>query len=461
MSEQTPLTFADLPVAEKLRAALAKNGITNPTPIQAAAIPPALLGEDLIGIAQTGTGKTLAFGLPMIQRLAENGGKGLILLPTRELALQVDENLKRIGTAIGLRTAVLVGGENIQKQIHQIQLKPHILIATPGRMIDHLQQRTVDLSQVKVLVLDEADRMLDMGFLPQIDTVLKTLPKERQTLLFSATMPEAIVRLTARFMKTPSRIEIARAGTTAVGVTQELFVIRKEEKNQLLEHLLKEYPGSALVFTRTKHGAKRLTRSLLDMGITANELHSNRSLNQRKEALAGFKSGKYRVIVATDIAARGIDVNDITLVVNYDLPENPDDYVHRIGRTARAGKTGRAVSFATPDQRRDVQMIERLIKQEIKIANMPTKLPPARQEIRRPFIDHRNLRQSEGEGRSRDGSLSGSRSGRGRGGNSRGGSSRRGGRGFVGKSKSGGAKKPYSGPTYGSFGPAKDLKIQW
>lgn len=369
-------TFNHLGIAPRLLDILEKNGFRVPTPIQAKAIPPAMQGQDVIGIAQTGTGKTLAFGIPTIQKIAASKGLGLVILPTRELALQVDETLQKIGREIGLRTAIIIGGASMPNQIKMIRRNPHIIIGTPGRIIDHLDQKTLNLSNVTVLVLDEADRMLDMGFAPQIQRILSVVPKQRQTMLFSATMPNEIVKIATRHMKLPVRVEIARAGTLAENVEQELYFISKDQKISLLKKILDEYDGSVLVFSRTKHGAKKIRRSIMDMGFTASELHSNRSLAQRKEALEGFKSGKYRIMVATDIAARGIDVTGIELVLNYDLPGTPEDYVHRIGRTGRAGMSGNAISFATPDQRRDVQDIERLIRATIPISPLPS-LPPA------------------------------------------------------------------------------------
>jgi ATP-dependent RNA helicase RhlE len=302
----------------------------------------------------------------------------LVILPTRELALQVEENLRMIGAGIGMRTVVLIGGASMHIQKQNLAKNPHVIIATPGRLIDHLDQKTVKLNDVKILVLDEADRMLDMGFAPQINKILATVPKERQTMLFSATMPLEIVRIANTAMRTPVRVEVAPQGTSSERVEQELFFVSKMDKERLLEQCLKETDGTVLVFSRTKHGAKKIARAVREMGHTADELHANRSLAQRKAALAGFKDGKYRVLVATDIAARGIDVKGIALVVNYDLPDNPDDYVHRIGRTGRAGREGKAISFATPDQRSDVKGIERLIRKMIPLKPVPKDLPAAR-----------------------------------------------------------------------------------
>jgi ATP-dependent RNA helicase RhlE len=383
-------SFEGLGIAPKLLEILYKLKFTVPTPIQLQSIPIAIEGKDVMGIAQTGTGKTLAFGIPMIQRLAQQKGRGLVILPTRELALQVDEALQTIGRSLGLKTAVLIGGEAINRQFRALKQNPHIIIGTPGRLNDHLEQRTLDLSQVTVLVLDEADRMLDMGFEPQIRRVLAKVPKTRQTMLFSATMPDQIVRIATAYMSLPIRVEVAPAGSTAKDVTQEVFFVKREKKLALLAKVLAEHKGSVLIFIRTKFGAKKIATAVRNMGYTASEIHSNRSLSQRKEALEGFKIGRYRVLAATDIAARGIDVTGIELVLNYDLPENPEDYVHRIGRTARAGRSGKAVSFATPDQRYDVKSIERLIKISLPVSQAPelseVSFPQSEQPARHGYV---------------------------------------------------------------------------
>src|SRR3989338_3538425 len=324
-------TFYGLGIAPKILDIIERMKFKTPTPIQFKAIPIGIQGNDIIGIAQTGTGKTLAFGIPMIQRLAQSSALGLILVPTRELAIQVEEAISKIGRSFGMNTAVLIGGAPMYHQINAIRRRPRVIIATPGRLNDHLNQRTVNLSSVGILVLDEADRMLDMGFMPQIEDVLKHLPKERQTMLFSATIPEKIIRIASTYMKLPVSVEIAKSGTAAEKVTQELFIIKKEDKPALLGKLLEQYHGTVLLFSRTKRGASRITRGLLSMGHNAAEIHSDRSLNQRRQALEGFKSGRYRILVATDIAARGIDVKGIELVINYDLPDDSENYVHRIG----------------------------------------------------------------------------------------------------------------------------------
>ena len=362
MADKT--SFHGLGIEPSLLDILERNKFTVPTPIQHQSIPAGIEGKDVIGIAQTGTGKTLAFGIPMIQRIAKQGCKGLVILPTRELALQIDETFQQIGRSISLRTAVLIGGASMHAQIQQLRRKPHIIISTPGRLIDHLEQKTVSLEAVKVLVLDEADRMLDMGFAPQINKIFKALPPptERQTMLFSATMPDAIVSIAAQHMALPVRVEVAPAGTTAEKVEQEMYIVKKESKMNLLESLIQQYKGSILIFSRTKYGASKIAKALYMHGEKAMEIHSDRSLGQRRQALDGFKAGRYRILVATDIAARGIDVSNIEVVINFDLPSSAEDYVHRIGRTGRAGSEGRAISLATPDQHQEIRSIERLIK---------------------------------------------------------------------------------------------------
>lgn len=376
-NQNTDQGFSGLGIAPTLLEALVKLGYKNPTPIQQQAIPVGMEGKDLVGIAQTGTGKTLAFGIPMIQRLQQIKGRGLVVLPTRELAIQVDEALRKVGASLGLKTAILIGGMPMRPQLSAIARDPHIIIATPGRLNDHLMQRTVKLDTVRIVVLDEADRMLDMGFAPQIQKIFQAIPRERQTMLFSATMPSEIMKMATAYMKLPIRIEVAPTGTTAEKVTQEIFIISKDAKARLVEKLLQQYTGTTLIFTRTKYGAKKLTRDIRDIGHTVAELHSNRSPGQRRDAMEGFKSGRYRVLVATDIASRGIDVTGIELIINYDLPTNTEDYVHRIGRTARAGAGGHAISFAMPDQQRELRDIERLVRKSLPISKLP-ELPPAR-----------------------------------------------------------------------------------
>ncbi len=370
-TQQLNTSFYGLGIAPKILEVLDRMKFTIPTPIQHKAIPIAAEGKDIIGIAQTGTGKTLAFAIPIIQRLSQKKGRCLVVVPTRELAIQVDETFQKLAPLFGMRSAVLIGGASMHLQIQALRKNPRILIATPGRLVDHMNQRTVLLADVNILVLDEADRMLDMGFLPQIEQILKYIPKDRQTMLFSATIPAEVITIGTAHMKLPINIEIAPSGTTVERVIQELFIVKKDSKRQLLAKLLAQYHGSVLLFSRTKMGAAKITRFIRGMGYASAEIHSNRSLGQRREALEGFKIGKYRILVATDIAARGIDVSGIELVINYDLPEDSENYVHRIGRTARAGREGRAISFATPDQSGDIKNIERIIKTALPVSSHP------------------------------------------------------------------------------------------
>ena len=359
--------FDELGIKNTILASIKKLGFTTPTPIQEKTIPIGISGQDLVGVAQTGTGKTLAFGIPMIQRLGVLGGRGLVLLPTRELALQVEDSLKKLGNCLGLRTAAFIGGEAQERQLYALRRNPDVIVATPGRLIDFLKRRILNLDDIKVLVLDEADMMFDLGFAPQVEEILTKMPSDRQTMLFSATMPNAIAKLAATHMKMPVSIETAPSGTTAEKVDQEMYIMRKEDKIKHLEEILNEYKGSVLIFVRTKYSVTGLTEQIKKFGHTAEEIHSNLSLRQRRRALDDFKSGKSRILVATDIAARGLDVNGIELVINYNLPDKLSDYVHRIGRTGRAGKSGKAISFATPDQTKDIRGIEQIINQPINL----------------------------------------------------------------------------------------------
>lgn len=365
----TPASFYGLGIAPQFLEFLARVKFHTPTPIQHKAIPIALEGKDVIGIAQTGTGKTLAFGIPMLQRLAQKPGRGLVLLPTRELAVQVYQSLAKVDPKMKL--AVLIGGAPMHKQIQELHRHPRIIIATPGRLIDHTNQRTVSLSDVCILVLDEADRMLDMGFAPQIQAILRMVPRDRQTMLFSATMPQEIMILASSQMKLPIHVEIAKSGTVAEKITQELFIVKKEAKKNLLRKILNQYHGTILLFARTKIGARKINRFIRDEGHKSAEIHSDRTLGQRREALEGFRAGKYRILVATDIASRGLDISGIELVLNYDLPDESENYVHRIGRTGRAGDKGHAISFAMPEQGKDVRDIERIMRTALPISEHP------------------------------------------------------------------------------------------
>jgi ATP-dependent RNA helicase RhlE len=370
-NSQPDRSFYGLGIAPKILDILAHMKFKVPTPIQFKAIPLAIEGKDVIGVAQSGTGKTHAFAIPLVQRLAQRKGVGLVLAPTRELAIQIDEVFQGIAHSFGMKTACLIGGAPVFGQIQALRRNPRIVIATPGRLLDHMSQRNFLPDNVTMLVLDEADRMLDMGFALQITGILRSLPKDRQTMLFSATIPKEIMEIAAKHMKLPVSVEIAPSGSTAERVTQELFIVKKEAKPQLLRKLLAQYHGSILLFSRTKHNAHKIMMSIRDTGYSSAEMHSNRSLGQRREALEGFRSGRYKVLVATDVAARGIDVTGIELVINYDLPKDAEDYVHRIGRTARAGCRGHAISFATPEQSRDVRDIERLIRLTLPVSRHP------------------------------------------------------------------------------------------
>jgi ATP-dependent RNA helicase RhlE len=377
MTQQHPQTFEALGLSRKSLDALARATYTTPTPIQAQTIPAGLAGKDVIGCAATGTGKTAAFVLPMVERLGAKAGKGvrgLVLAPTRELALQIADHARRFGAPHGLEVATLIGGVGMGPQIDALK-RAQLVIATPGRLIDHLGQGTASLNAVEVLVLDEADRMLDMGFKPQLTRILAKVPKVRQTLLFSATMAGEVAEFARHNSKDPVRVEVARSGTTAARATQEVFEVGQNEKTPLLISLLASDEDSTLVFTRTKRRADKLWKALGKVGHSVERLHADRSQAQRRNALEGFKSGKYRVLVATDIAARGIDVADIGHVVNYDLPHVPEDYVHRIGRTARNQASGRASSFCAPDEVPLLRDIEKLTRAKVPRGDIPTDDP--------------------------------------------------------------------------------------
>ncbi len=363
--------FGKLGVDKRVLAVLKSNRFNTPTSIQNQCVPESLKGRDVVGIAQTGTGKTLAFILPIVQNIVKGKDQALVIAPTRELAIQANEMFEKIGRPLGLKGVVLIGGDPIYHQIKNIRRNPDVIIATPGRLIDHLEKKTLNFNKIKIVVLDEADHMFDIGFLPDIKKILSLTPEKRQTLLFSATMPTSIVQVISKYMRLPVRIEVAPSGTAATGITQELFMINRHSKTLLLEKILNENSGKILVFLRTKNSVKKITKTINLMNHSAIEIHSDRSLQQRRKAMTGFKSGNYRVLVATDIAARGINVSDISIVVNYDLPENSEDYVHRIGRTARAGATGKAISFVTPDQKKSIKQIERLMKKTITVKETP------------------------------------------------------------------------------------------
>ena len=356
--------------------AVAEQGYTQPTPIQAQAIPVVLSGRDLLGAAQTGTGKTAGFALPLLQRLsgganashspARHPVRALIITPTRELAAQVEESVRTYGKYTTLKSALVYGGVGMQPQVDALRRGVDILVATPGRLLDHVQQKTVDLRQVQILVLDEGDRMLDMGFIHDIRRILALLPAQRQNLLFSATFPEEIRKLAASFMKNPMTVEVARRNTPAELVAQVAHPVPADQKRQLLAHLVKSNDWrQVLVFVRTKHGANRLAQQLSREGIEADAIHGNKAQNARTRTLAQFKAGSLRVLVATDIAARGLDIEALPHVVNYDMPHVAEDYVHRIGRTGRAGVEGEAVSLVSPEERPLLAAIERLMNRKV------------------------------------------------------------------------------------------------
>ncbi|MBL8059164.1 MAG: DEAD/DEAH box helicase [Chthonomonas sp.] len=372
-------TFPSLGLPADFGPQLDALGIKTPTPIQAESTPLILEGHDLVGIAQTGTGKTLAFGLALIARMREDAGRALILAPTRELAAQIATALRPFAQAFGFRTAVLVGGVGMQGQNADLRRNPGLVVATPGRLLDHVQKGHIRLREFNKVVLDEADRMLDMGFQPAIEMILSKLPEERHTMMFSATMPDTIATLVKKFMKDPKRVEVSPPGSTVHLIDQSAVFVPQLDKYDLLHKLICATEGQALVFTRTRYGAKRVAEAMRHMALDAVEIHSDRTQNQRTAAITGFRNGKYRVMVATDIAARGIDVKDISLVVQYDLPDDHDDYVHRIGRTGRAGATGRAIIFVTPEKVRSLAALEQTVGYSIATA---PESPFAREEAR-------------------------------------------------------------------------------
>jgi ATP-dependent RNA helicase RhlE len=406
-------TFTELGLAAPLLRALEEEGYTTPTPIQAQAIPAALVGRDVLGIAQTGTGKTAAFALPLLQRLAADpkrvpsgATRALILSPTRELASQIHESIRAYGRHIRPRTAIIFGGvpENPQKRAMQGGID--ILIATPGRLLDLIGQRAVRLDMIEELILDEADQMLDRGFWPAIRKLAAMVPKQRHTMFFSATMPDDIAKLARELLPDPVRVEVTPVATTAERVNQRVIHIHRDGKRVVLADLLKSpNVGRALVFSRTKHGADRIVKQLEQDGLAAGAIHGNKSQGQRERALEAFKRGTAPILVATDIAARGIDVDGVTHVIQYDLPEVPETYVHRIGRTARAGASGEAVALVAPDEVALLRAVEKLTRQQVPaegdIPTGPTPRAPSRQQQRPPRRDdHRG--QSRG-GPSREG----------------------------------------------------------
>ncbi len=388
--------FSDLGIAPSILKAINRLRFENPTPIQKESIPVAIQGDDLIALAQTGSGKTLAFGIPMLQRLAKSKrATGLVLVPTRELAIQVEESLQAISRPLGIRSAVLIGGASMIMQINILKKKARVIIATPGRLMDHLERGTVNLSNVEVFVLDEADRMLDMGFVPDIKKIIKSIPDGRQNMLFSATMPKQIESIARQLMDNPVRIEVAGTGIPPSEVSQEIYMIKNQDKGRLLAHHFKQCTGPVLVFTRTKRMAAKLKEKVNQMGFTSAEIHSDRSQGQRRNALEGFKRGRYQILIATDIAARGIDVKGIELVVNYDMAANSEDYVHRIGRTGRAGMTGHAITFATSAQKGAIRDLERFMKTKLTLSSLPSELPSERSVLKDAIENGVNIDYSD------------------------------------------------------------------
>ncbi|MDE2118668.1 MAG: DEAD/DEAH box helicase [Betaproteobacteria bacterium] len=402
------MSFAALGLSEEIVRAVTERGYTEPTPIQAQAIPVVLSGHDLLAGAQTGTGKTAGFTLPILQRLSATAKpttakapiRALILAPTRELAAQIEESVREYGKYLKLHSMMMFGGVNINPQIQKLRGRVDILVATPGRLLDHVQQRTVDLSHIEILVLDEADRMLDMGFIRDIKKILALLPKQRQNLLFSATFSAEIKLLADGLLNKPALVEVARQNATAELITQRVYPVDRERKRELLTHLIKEHNWhQVLVFTRTKHGANRLAEQLGKDGIPALAIHGNKSQAARTRALAEFKSGELQVLVATDIAARGIDIIELPHVVNYELPNVPEDYVHRIGRTGRAGSEGEASSLVCIDERKLLNDIERLTRSEVPVVQVPGFEPDPRIKAE-PILNGQNRGQGgRGQGR--------------------------------------------------------------
>jgi ATP-dependent RNA helicase RhlE len=377
-------TFADLQLSDVSLRSVDRAGFEHPTPIQARAIPPALEGRDVIGIAATGTGKTAAFLLPILERLSgKTGTRALVLAPTRELALQIGDELVRFARGRRVRGAVVIGGVGMGAQAQALRDGHEVIVATPGRLVDHLAQGNARLDRIEILVLDEADRMLDMGFKPQLTRILQKLPRARQTLLFSATTAGEVGEFSRSHLHDPVQVEVSRSGTTAARAEQRVFLCDQEEKLPLLLTLLAEDPLSTLVFTRTKRRADRVFKGVQRAGHKVARIHADRSQGQRRQALDGFKDGFYRVLVATDIAARGIDVTDIGHVVVFDLPHVPEDYVHRVGRTARAGAAGRASTFCSPEETGLLHDVERLTRAQLPRAEVPRESELFKAEIAR------------------------------------------------------------------------------
>lgn len=397
------MNFSELLLSEPILRAVHSEGYTVATPIQAEAIPHVLKGRDVLGCAQTGTGKTAAFALPVLHQLSaapRPGGiqrpRALVLCPTRELATQIADSFRVYGKNLGLKTAVVYGGVGIGPQADALRRGVDILIATPGRLLDLLGQRLADLRSVEILVLDEADRMLDMGFIVDIRKIIATLSARKQTLLFSATMANEIRKLANAIMRDPALVQVERKSPTADGIDQSVYMVSRTDKPALLVHLVNDLPISrSIVFTRTKHGADRLVRKLHGYGIKAEAIHGNKSQNQRQRALDNFRLGRIFLLVATDVASRGIDVDGISHVVNYDLTDEPETYVHRIGRTARAGASGAAISFCDSEETPNLRAIERLIRRPIPVKKPTVALPSPKPEARSEYPARHNDHESQ------------------------------------------------------------------
>ena len=401
------MPFTALGLMPELTRALADRGYSEPTPVQTRVIPEILAGRDILAGAQTGTGKTAGFTLPILQLLNANAHppkapRALVLVPTRELAAQVNESVRAYGKHLRLRTQVVFGGVGIHPQIEGLRRGTDILVATPGRLLDHAQQRTVDLSKIEILVLDEADRMLDMGFIADIRRVIKLLPARRQNLMFSATYSDDIRRLAQNLLHQPVEIEVARRNAPVDSVEQRAYMVPKDQKRALLSHLIHDGDWSqVLVFTRTKHGANRLTKQLLEDGIEAAAIHGNKSQSARTQALAGFKSYDVRALVATEVASRGLDIKELPHVVNYELPNVPEDYVHRIGRTGRAGATGIAVSLVAPDEIGLLKDIEKVLRKpipQLPVPHFKRAQPQPQREPAAPTQRHSQPKQQQPHG---------------------------------------------------------------
>jgi ATP-dependent RNA helicase RhlE len=368
-------TFVDLLASPVLRRNLAAANFSTPTAIQAQSIPAALAGRDVVATAQTGTGKTLAFSLPIIEALTRGSvvskPQALVLTPTRELAIQIYEAFTAMAKGTALQAVPVVGGVGENPQLQAIRRGAQVIIATPGRLVDFLKRKLVSLDTIKILVLDEADRMLDMGFLPDVERIIRTTPADRQTLFFSATFDSTASALVEKHMKNPERVAVGSTTKPADTIEMHVYQVEHDRKLSLLQHLLKTQQGASLVFARTKHGADKLAKKLNSAGFRSTAIHGNRSQNQRNAALKGFQSGHFRVLVATDVASRGIHVDDIAHVVNYDLPQAPEDFIHRVGRTGRAGAAGVASTFATSSESKDVRAIERVLKTSLKRRELP------------------------------------------------------------------------------------------